>query len=160
MKESPKFIYYSLGIYSVYASALYILGFFSIGLLSDDYLNIYDAVNSTFYQKLTGNLPFTNAFHIRPFYYLSLEKSVNLSTLFGFAPDNFLWFRIQNLMLLYFIAFTAGLTVYYLTKKASVSLICSITILLYPNNINNICWMAARVDLICGFFYTGIPFIQ
>ena len=153
MKESRKFIYYSLGIYSVYASALYILGFFSIGLLSDDYLNIYDAVNSTFYQKLTGNLPFTNAFHIRPFYYLSLEKSVNLSTLFGFAPDNFLWFRIQNLMLLYFIAFTAGLTVYYLTKKASVSLICSITILLYPNNINNICWMAARVDLICGFFY-------
>jgi len=153
LKESRKFIYYSLGIYAVYTTALYILGFFSIGLVSDDYLNIYDAINSTFYQKLTGQLPFTNSFHIRPIYYLSLEKSVNLSLLFGFSPDNFLWFRIQNLLLLIFIAFTAGLTLFYLTKRSSVSLVCSAAILLYPNNINNICWMAARVDLICSFFY-------
>ena len=153
MKESGKFIFYSLGLYAVYTAMLYVFGFFSIGLLSDDYMNIYDAINSTFYQKLTGTLPFTNAFHIRPFYYLSLEKSVSLSTLFGFAPDNFIWFRIQNLVLLLFIAFTAGLTLFYLTKRASVSLVCSAAILLYPNNINNICWMAARVDLICCFFY-------
>lgn len=153
MKESRKFIYYSLGIYAVYTACLYALGFFSIGLVSDDYMNIYDALNSTFYQKLTGTLPFTNTFHIRPFYYLSLEKSVSLSALFGFAQDNFVWFRIQNLVLFFFIAFSAGLTLFYLTKRASVSLVCSAAILLYPNNINNICWMAARVDLICCFFF-------
>lgn len=153
MKESRKFIYYSLGIYAVYTVCLYVLGFFSIGLVSDDYMNIYDALNSTFYQKLTGSLPFTNAFHIRPFYYLSLEKSVSLSALFGFAQDNFVWFRIQNLILFFFIAFSAGLTLFYLTKRASVSLVCSAAILIYPNNINNICWMAARVDLICCFFF-------
>lgn len=153
MKESRKFIYYSLGIYAVYTACLYALGFFSIGLVSDDYMNIYDAINSTFYQKLTGTLPFTNTFHIRPFYYLSLEKSVSLSALFGFAQDNFVWFRIQNLILFFFIAFSAGLTLFYLTKRASVSLVCSAAILLYPNNINNICWMAARVDLICCFFF-------
>lgn len=153
MKESRKFIYYSLGIYALYGALLYFLGFYNIGLVSDDYLNIYDALNSTFYQKLTGALPFTNAFHIRPVYYLSLEKSVNISSWLGFAPDNFLWFRIQNLMLLIFVAFTAGLTVFYLTKRSSVSLVSSAAILLYPNNINNVCWMAARVDLICCFFY-------
>lgn len=153
MKESRKFIYYSIGIYAVYTVILYFLGFFKIGLLSDDYLNIYDALNSSLYQKLTGQLPFTNSFHIRPVYYLSLEKSVSISSLFGFANDNFIWFRVQNLLLLFFIAFTAGLTVYYLTKRSSVSLIASVAILLYPNNINNICWMAARVDLICCFFY-------
>ncbi|HRJ84244.1 MAG TPA: hypothetical protein PK753_01105 [Ignavibacteria bacterium] len=153
MKESRKFIYYSLGIYAVYTACLYFLGFFSIGLVSDDYMNIYDAINSTFYQKLTGALPFTNTFHIRPFYYLSLEKSVSLSAFFGFAQDNFVWFRIQNLVLFFFIAFSAGLTLFYLTKRASVSLVCSAAILLYPNNINNICWMAARVDLICCFFF-------
>ncbi|NOS85454.1 MAG: hypothetical protein HOP31_09975 [Ignavibacteria bacterium] len=153
MKESRKFIYYSLGIYAVYAALLHFTGFYSIGLLSDDYLNIYDALNSTLYQKLTGQLPFTNAFHIRPVYYLSLEKSVNISSFLGLAGDNFLWFRIQNLILLYFIAFTAGLTVFYLTKRSTVSLVCSAAILLYPNNVNNICWMAARVDLICCFFY-------
>jgi len=142
-----------LGIYAVYTACLYALGFFSIGLVSDDYMNIYDAINSTFYQKLTGTLPFTNTFHIRPFYYLSLEKSVSLSALFGFAQDNFVWFRIQNLILFFFIAFSAGLTLFYLTKRASVSLVCSAAILLYPNNINNICWMAARVDLICCFFF-------
>ena len=140
-------------MYAVYAALLHFLGFYNIGLLSDDYLNIYDALNSTFYQKLTGALPFTNAFHIRPVYYLSLEKSVNISSWLGFSPDNFLWFRVQNLVLLMFIAFTAGLTVFYLTKRASVSLVSSAAILLYPNNINNICWMAARVDLICCFFY-------
>lgn len=140
-------------MYAVYAALLHFTGFYSIGLLSDDYLNIYDALNSTFYQKLTGQLPFTNAFHIRPVYYLSLEKSVNISSLLGLSADNFIWFRVQNLVLLFFIVFTAGLTVFYLTKKSTVSLVCSAAILLYPNNINNICWMAARVDLICCFFY-------
>ncbi len=155
MTESRKFIYYSLGLYLIYSAILYALGFFSIGFLSDDYRNIYGALNSTLYQKLTGELPFINSFLIRPFYYLSLEKSVNISSWLGFAIDNFVWFRFQNLVLLLFIAFISGLTVYYLTKRSSVSIVCSAAILLFPNNINNICWMAARVDLICCFFYVA-----
>ncbi len=153
MPESRKFIYYSLGLYSLYTVVLYILGYFNIGLLSDDYLNIYDALNSTFYEKLIGHLPFANSLHIRPINHLSLEKSVTISKLLGFANDNFIWFRIQNLMLLIFIAFISGLTVYYLTKRSSVSMVASVAILLFPNNINNICWMAARTDLLCCLFY-------
>ena len=137
----------------LYTIALYFLGFFSIGLLSDDYLNFFDALNSSLQQKLTGSLPFTNSFHLRPIYYLSLEKSVTLHDWLGFSPDNFIWYRAQNLVLLLFIAFTAGCTVFYRTRKFSVSLVTSAAILLFPNNINNICWTAARVDLLCCLFY-------
>ncbi len=153
MTEFKKFILYSISFYILYTIALYFLGFFSIGLLSDDYLNFYDALHSTFFQKITGSLPFTNAFHIRPIYYLSLEKSVNIHDWFGFAADDFIWYRAQNLVLLLFIAFAAGCTVFYRTKKVSVSLVTSAAILLFPNNINNICWTAARVDLLCCLFY-------
>ena len=76
MSEHRKYIIYSLVIYAVYSAALAILGYFKIGLLADDYLNFFDALHSTLYQKISGNLPFTNAFHIRPVYYLSLEKSL------------------------------------------------------------------------------------
>lgn len=153
MSEPRKYIYYSLGIFAAYAVLMYFAGFFRIGLLSDDYLNIYDALNSDFYQKITGSLPFTNAFHIRPVYYLSLEISIALNNLLGADHGNFILFRFQNLILLYFIAFTAGLTLLYLTGRTSISIAGILSILIYSNNINNICWMAARVDLICGFFY-------
>lgn len=153
MSEPRKYIYYSLGIFAAYAALMYFAGFFGIGLLSDDYLNIYDALNSDLSQKLTGSLPFTNAFHIRPVYYLSLEKSITINSLLGLEPGNFIWFRIQNLMLLYFIAFTAGIFLLYLTGRTSVSIAGILAVLIYSNNINNICWMAARVDLICAFFY-------
>ncbi len=153
MSESRKYILYALGIFAAYAVLMYIAGFFKIGLLSDDYLNIYDALNSDLYQKFTGNLPFTNAFHIRPVYYLSLEKSIAVNNILGLEPGNFIWFRIQNLMLLYFISFTAGIFLLYLTGRTSVSAAGILSVLIYSNNINNICWMAARVDLICGFFY-------
>lgn len=153
MSEYRKYLIYSLAFYAVYSAGLAFLGYFRIGLLADDYLNFFDALNSTIYQKISGILPFTNAFHIRPVYYLSLEKSVLIHDWFGFAYDNFAWYRLQNLILLLLIAFVSGLTVLHTTKKMSVSLIAAVTILLFPNNVNNICWLAARVDLICCFFY-------
>jgi hypothetical protein len=52
-----------------------------------------------------------------------------------------------------FIALTSSVLIYYLTRRASVSAVITAAILIYPNNINNICWMAARVDLICTLFY-------
>jgi hypothetical protein len=153
LKEFRKYILYSVIIFAVYTLALGLLGYFKIGLLSDDYLNFSDALNSSFEQKVTGSLPFTNAFHIRPVYYLSLEKSVAIHDWFGFSQGDFVFYRIQNLLLLLFLAFAAGLIVLHLTKRISVSLVALAAIIVFPNNINNICWTAARVDLICAFFY-------
>lgn len=144
---------FSVLIFAVYAIALWLLGYFKIGLLSDDYLNFSDALNSTFEQKAAGNLPFTNALHIRPVYYLSLEKSAALHDWFGFSPENFVFYRIQNLVLMMFLAFAAGLLVFHLTRRVSISLVALAAVILFPNNINNICWTAARVDIICSFFY-------
>ncbi|MBZ0204511.1 MAG: hypothetical protein K8I03_15975, partial [Ignavibacteria bacterium] len=153
MREFKKYTVFAVALVLVYSAALYFIGYFNIGLLSDDYLNFYDALNSTLYGKITGSLPFTNAFHIRPFYYLSLEKSVNIHDLLGFSPDSFAWYRFQNLVIFVLLAYTAGCTVLHLTKRVSLSLAALAAVLLYTNNINNICWTAARVDLICCFFY-------
>jgi hypothetical protein len=152
---NKRLLYYSLLIFAVYTVLLYILGYFNIGLLSDDYLNFYDATNSTFYEKITGAMPFTNVFHIRPVYYLSLEKSVQLHDWFGFAYDNFVWYRVQNLALLLLISLLAGYIVMHTTRRMSLALIAVASVILFSNNVNNICWTAARVDLICVLFYLG-----
>ncbi len=152
---NKRLLYYSLAIFAVYTILLYILGYFSIGLLSDDYLNFYDATHSSFYQKITGELPFTNVFHLRPVYYLSLEKSVQLHDWFGFAYDNFVWYRVQNLVMLLLIAMVSGYIVMHTTRRMSLSLIAVASVILFSNNVNNICWTAARVDLICVLFYLG-----
>ena len=153
LKEFRKYTLYSVILFSVYTLLLGLLGYFNIGLLSDDYLNFSDALNSTFEQKVTGSLPFTNAFHIRPLYYLSIAKSAAIHDWFGFQPENFIFYRVQNLLLMLFLAYAAGLIVFHLTRRTSVSLVAVSAIIFFPNNINNLCWTAARVDLICAFFY-------
>ncbi|MCI0448484.1 MAG: hypothetical protein L0Y79_01710, partial [Chlorobi bacterium] len=153
MKDNKKFTIYVFIIYLIFAVALYFIGYFKIGLLSDDYLNFYDALNSNLNQKITGQLPFTNTFHTRPFYYLSLEKSVWLHDLLGFGYDDFIWYRVQNLVLLLLISYIAGRIVLLITNKLSISLIAALTIIIFPNNLNNICWTAGRVDLLCALFY-------
>ncbi len=131
MSDFRKFTLYSAGIFFVYAMILLILGYFRIGLLSDDYLTFFDALHSTLYQKLTGQLPFSNVFHMRPVYYLSIEKSVALNNLFGFVTTDFILYRIQNLLLFCFIAFIAGCICLHLTKRISISLAAVLSIILF-----------------------------
>ena len=153
MKDNRKFTIYVFIIYLIFGTALYFIGYFKIGLLSDDYLNFYDALNSTLYQKVTGQLPFTNTFHTRPFYYLSLEKSILIHDLLGFEFNNFVWYRVQNLVLLFLISFITGRIILLTTKKLSISVIGALTVIIFPNNLNDICWTAGRVDLLCTLFY-------
>jgi len=134
-------------------------GYFGIGLLSDDYLNIYDAVHSSLSEKFTGQLPFTNVFHIRPLYYLSLEKTVWFSKILGLDYDNFIIYRIQNLVLLILISFLSGAVVLGISRRLSLGIIGFAAVLLYPNNINNICWTAARADLLCTLFYLASGYL-
>jgi hypothetical protein len=153
LNKNKKLFLYSLIIFGIYTFLIYLLGYFKIGLLSDDYLNFYDATHSTFYEKITGHLPFTNVFHIRPIYYLSLEKSIAVHDWLGFAFDNFVWYRIQNLVLLLCNSLLAGYIVLHITRRMTLSIISLISVILFSNNVNNICWTAARIDLICILFY-------
>lgn len=152
---NKRLLLYSLIIFIVYTVLLYALGYFKIGLVSDDYLNFYDATHSSFSEKVTGHLPFTNVFHIRPVYYLSLEKSVQISSWLGLAYDNFVWYRIQNLVIFLLISLVTAFTVLHTTRRISLSLVALASVILFSNNINNICWTAARVDLICVLFYVA-----
>ncbi len=118
-------------------------------------MNFYDAVHSTLGEKYAGTLPFTNPLHFRPLYYLSLQISSSLHDTLGFAYDDFIFYRIQNLVLYFIITFLSGWIILRKTKKPVYAVITALVILLFPNNIHNICWTAGRVDLLCGMFYLG-----
>jgi len=154
--DSRKFHISTSSIFMLFCLFLLITGYFKIGLVSDDYLNFYDAAHTTVSEKFTGKLPFTNTYHLRPVYYLSLEKSMFISNWLGFAYDDFTFYRIQNLVLLLLISYITGRILLQLSGRYTLAIIASITVLLFPNNLNNICWTAARVDLLCALFYITI----
>ncbi len=153
MQETSRYTFYVLIIFAVFSAALALVGYFQIGLLSDDYIDINGAVHSTLKDKLTGNIPFANPVHLRTTHYLSLQSSAKLHDLLGFAYDDFLLYRIQNLLLYLLLAYATGRILLYVTGHLSIALIASITTIIFSNNINNICWTDARVDLLCGIFY-------
>jgi hypothetical protein len=150
---NKKFIIFLSVIYVLYALTLLLSGYFRIGLLSDDYLNFYDAVNSSLAQKFTSNLPYTNYLHFRPLYYLSLQFSALVHDFLGFSYDDFVLYRLQNLVIFLLISFVAGKIILLKTGNLYLSLFASFAIIIFPNNIHNICWTAARVDLLCCLFY-------
>lgn len=153
MMQSKRYVIFILISFAVFTILLLFSGYFNIGLLSDDYMNFFDAAHSTLIQKFTGSLPFTNPSHFRPAYYVSLQVSLFLHDVFGFKYDNFVFYRVQNLVIFFIIAFLGGLIVLHETKKTFPAVIAALAVILFPNNINNICWTAGRVDLLCGMFY-------
>lgn len=153
MSQNSRFSIYVLVIFAVFTAAIAIAGYFKIGLLSDDYLNINGSIHSGIIDKLTGNLQLTNSYHLRTTYYLSMQSSSYLHDKLGFAYDDFILYRIQNLLLYFTLAFIAGRILLLATNHLSVSVLTSLAIIIYPNNANNLCWTAGRVDLLCGIFY-------
>jgi len=153
MQETRRFTVYVLIIFAIFTVALGLAGYFQIGLLSDDYIDINGAVHSTLKDKLAGNMPFTNSYHLRTTVYLSLQSSANLHNILGFAYDDFLLYRIQNLLLFLALAYIAGRIILYITNHLSLAVLISVSTIIFSNNINNICWTVARVDLLCGIFY-------
>jgi len=152
MSQNSRFSIYVLVIFAVFTAAIALAGYFKIGLLSDDYLNINGSIHSGIIDKLTGNLPLTNSYHLRTTYYLSMQSSSYLHDKLGFAYDDFILYRIQNLLLYFTLAFIAGRILLLATNHLSVSVLTSLAIIIYPNNANNLCWTAGRVDLLCGIF--------
>lgn len=152
MSSLKKYIYFSLLLYFFFALFLSINGYFQIGWLSDDYYDFNDAANSNLAEKFTGHLPNTNNLHLRPIYYLSLQVSKSVHDLLGYGYDNFIFYRFQNLIVYLLLVFIAGLIVLRNTNRPDIALIASAHILIYPNNLNNICRTAGRDDIILTVF--------
>ena len=137
----------------LYVIRLILSGYFSIGLLSDDYYNLFDAANSSFLQKFTGKLAFTNVLHLRPIYYISIRLGYFIHSLAGLSFENFINFRIGNLILFILFAYISARLVFQLSGNYYLSILAYLSILLYPPNAHNICWTAGRVDILCGLFF-------
>lgn len=153
IQDKRRFIFYSLCLYFVFTVYLIITSYFSIGLLSDDYMVFNAAVNSSLADKFTGHLPFTNEFHLRPIVYLSFQVSSIVHDMFGFGYDNFIFYRFQNLVVFLLIAFFSGIIVYKQKSNLFTSILIQVLILFYPNNLHSICWTTGRFELILALFY-------
>ena len=151
-KDSFKLLLFSAIIFICYTFFLIYSGYFEIGLLSDDYLNFIGAENSSLLKKFTSSVPMINSLHFRPLYYISIDLSLWINQILNTAKDNFIVFRIENLLFFYLAVFLTSLLFFKTTKKLYLSVTLLLMCLLYPNNLNDICWTVGKNDLMCGVF--------
>lgn len=144
-----------MALFSVFTVIMILSGYFSIGLLSDDYLNVISANSSTLTQKFSADVPYYSKQHFRPLWFLSIQFTHAISSALGFSNDNFILFRIENLLLLYLLIFTASHVLFKITGRVNSSMLLSLMILLFPNNLNSICWTIGKVDLMACIFILG-----
>lgn len=131
---------------------LYLSGYFEIGLISDDYLNFISAGSSSFEEKFSGSIPFYSNYHFRPLWFLSMDLSIHLHTLLDLSKDNFVQYRAENLICFYIFTVLACFFLKQITGNKFSPVLFFLICLIYPCNLNSICWTAGRVDIICGIF--------
>ena len=149
-ENSYRLIIFSLII--LHVIFLYIAGYFEIGLISDDYLNFISAESSSLFDKFHSSIPYYSNYHFRPLWFLSVEFSIYVNGLLHLSKENFILFRIENLIYFYTFALLAAFLLKKLTGNNFLSIILFLACIIYPCNLNGICWTAGRVDLLCGIF--------
>ena len=150
--DRNKFFFSAFVIFLFFTIFLAISDYFSIGLLSDDYLNFISAKNSTLLQKFTSSIQNYSNFHLRPFWFLSIVNSINLNEMLGFEKSNFVFFRIENLIYFYILTLLISYLLFKVTGNYIYSVILLLFCLMYPNNLNDICWTVGKVDILCAIF--------
>jgi len=150
--DRNKFFLSAFVIFLFFTIFLAISDYFSIGLLSDDYLNFISAKNSTLLQKFTSSIQNYSNFHLRPFWFLSIVNSINLNEMLGFEKSNFIFFRIENLIYFYILTLLISYLLFKVTGNYIYSIILLLFCLMYPNNLNDICWTVGKVDILCAIF--------
>ncbi len=151
-KNIYRFLFFSVIIFLCYTAFLIYSGYFEIGLLSDDYLNFIGAQHSSLYKKFTSSIPLINNLHFRPLYYISINFSIWINQMLNIAKDNFILFRVENMLFFYLAVFLTSLLFFRITKRIIPSVILLLMCILYPSNINDICWTVGKNDLMCAVF--------
>ena len=131
---------------------LMISGYFQIGFLSDDYVNIYSANVSSLLEKFTSNVVFHNHLLLRPFWFLSLSLDIFIKKALSLSAGNFIVFRIHNLILYLVFAFLISYIYYFKSKNYSLSIFIYTIVLIFPNNIHSLIWVVCRHDTQFGIF--------
>ena len=150
--NTSAFLIPALLILILHSIFLFYSGYFQIGLLADDYLNFAAANTSSIKEKFTSSIPYINNLHFRPLYYLSVDLSIYINQLLNTAKDNFIFFRIENLLIFYTLIFLAANLLFRLSGKAYYGLALIIICIFYANNLNDICWTVGKNDMMCGVF--------
>lgn len=150
--EVTRLIFFLSGIYLVYTIFLLFSGYFEIGLLSDDYTNFISAQSSNLKQKFGSYIPYYNNLHMRPVWFLSIDFSIWISELLNYTKEDYVLFRIENLLFFFVLITLASYLFFRITGKFYYALVFALFCLLYPNVVNDICWTVGRVDLLCGIF--------
>ena len=151
-KPNKQFALTCIFVFLIYTVFIYISGYFEIGLMSDDYLNFVSSVNSDLKDKFTSGIRDYSVFHFRPLWFLSMELSIYLNGLLNFEYDNFIFFRAENMILFFALAYLSAVFVFRITKSYFYSVLILMLILVYPNNNISIFWSTGKVDLLCGLF--------
>lgn len=149
-KSAITFLLYSGVTFFLFTIFLIYSGYFEIGLLSDDYLNFAGAQGSSLVEKFTSSVPFINHLHFRPLYYISINFGIWVNQLLNMPADNFIIFRIENLIYFYIFVFLVSYLFYKFTENTWYSLVLLLMCLIYPNNLNDICWTVGKNDILCG----------
>lgn len=136
----------------IFVFLLMISGYFQIGFLSDDYVNIYSANVSSLLEKFTSNVVFHNHLLLRPLWFLSLTLDIFIKKSLSLSADNFIVFRIHNLILYLVFAFLVSYIYYFKSKNYSLSIFIYTIVLIFPNNIHSLIWVVCRHDTQFGIF--------
>ena len=121
-KSSFAFFLYSGITLFLFTIFLIYSGYFEIGLLSDDYLNFAGAQNSTLGQKFSSSIPYINNLHFRPVYYISINFGIWVNQILNMPADNFVIFRIENLIYFYIFVLLVSYLFYKFTENTRYSL--------------------------------------
>ncbi|MBX7043069.1 MAG: hypothetical protein K1X85_09210 [Ignavibacteria bacterium] len=150
MKDSKRLAAYLLLLFALYVMFVGSAGYFGIGYLSDDHLNIISASSSTLGEKFTGKVPYYSPHHYRPAWFIAIEISRGLSEILGEGMESAIVSRALNLLLFLVLASLVAVLVFRLSGNVFMPLSAAAAVLLFPNNINSICWTIGLVDLMCG----------
>lgn len=139
-----KYILLTLLLNVLFVLFVYLNGYFEIGLLSDSYEDIFNSLNHSFADYFS-DLIYQGRF--RPLLFILLKFMVHLNEFFGFSYDNFIMYNIINLSLYLLSGLLASILIIFATNNYVRAILINAIILIYPNNIINLCWSASFFEI-------------
>lgn len=124
---------------------LYFSGFFNIGLLSDSYEDLYNALNHPFTDFFSDRI---YAGRFRPLLFIFLNFITYLNTFFQLEYNNFFIFNLVNLLLYLTYGITGSYLVFKIKQNYKWAIISNIVLIIFPNNIINLCWTASFFEIL------------
>lgn len=140
-----KYIFLTFLLNVLFVLFVYLNGYFEIGLLSDSYEDIFNSLNHSFADYFS-DLIYQGRF--RPLLFILLKYMVCLNNFLGFSFDNFIMYNIINLSLYLFSGILASALIKLASNNYVRAILMNIIILIYPNNIINLCWSASFFEIV------------